>query len=116
VNFLKIDVEGREPLVLKGALRSFERGIVDAVYVKLSDGNLVRSGYRPDQCLSILNGAGFDLFYCKSVDFETGVVKESETLQVEINGIPLKLARVTSFPPDHQTDILAIHSGLQVMS
>lgn len=116
VNLLKIDIEGMEGFALKGALNSFQRGIVDAVYVEISAENLARSDSRPEDCFSTLTSAGFDLYYCKPADFESGVARESEVARIIVNDQQLKLARLSDFPAGHQTDLLAIHRNSAILS
>jgi len=109
INFLKMDIEGYEPVALKGAFKTLSSGKVDAVYLEVSTNNLSRLNFHSEECFSLLRKAGFELFYCKNVDFEKGVAGMGKAFILNINGYSLVVANMDSFPASHQTDILAVH-------
>jgi FkbM family methyltransferase len=59
VNLLKLDVEGYELFVLRGATRTLAN--TDVVYCELSASNSERFGYRPSDAEQLLLDAGFVL-------------------------------------------------------
>lgn len=109
IQFLKIDIEGWEPYALAGMSKSLESGLIEAVYIEISTDNLTRAGFSAGDCLAPLKKAGFDLYWCKPQD----LTHRSRLFQV--NGQPLPLAKLESFPEPYQTDILAVHSQSNVV-
>ena len=109
INFLRMDIEGYEPLALKGAIDTLKSGKVNAAYIEVSTYNLSRYGFYPEDIFGILKETGFELFYCKSSDFENKIADENSSFTLNINKYSLKVANLTNFPKEHQTDILAIH-------
>lgn len=115
INFLKIDVEGWEVRVLKGAMNSLTAGIVDTIYMEASTLNLSRAGFSAEDCFSLLRDAGFYLFYVKRGDFESGMADRSKAFKLDVSGTSLTVAKVENFPTCHLTDILAIHRSSQLL-
>ncbi len=111
ISLLKIDIEGCEPLALKGAMKSLSAGIVDAIYMEVSTPNLSRAGFCPEDCFALLGNMGFYMFYVKPIDFELGIADRNKAFALNINGYPLVVAKLDNFPDNHQTDILAIHKS-----
>jgi FkbM family methyltransferase len=115
INFLKIDVEGCEPLVLRGAVESLTAGIVDAVFAEVSAAHLARGGFGVSDVLEPLRAAGFDLYWCKGVDLESGRVGGREIVRGTINGHALRLAALHEVPPSIHTDILAVRRAARLL-
>lgn len=112
VNFLKIDIEGWEPMALKGGYNSLASGIIEAIYIEISSTNLARSGFSVMDCIAPLRQKGFRIFYVKSADFESGIAQKNKTFIIYVNGYPLKVAELNAFPEyNYQTDVLAIHES-----
>ncbi len=107
IELLKIDIEGYEPLALRGARNSLNNGVIKAVYIEISEAYLARNNFRPADCFEILRDSGFDLFYCKETDFQSGVAGNRHD-EMTINGQIVKVAPLLKFPERHQTDILAL--------
>lgn len=61
VSLLKIDVQGAEPLVLKGASRSLQKGLIDVVYTEMILQPTYHGQLRFDKQLGCFYDAGFDL-------------------------------------------------------
>jgi FkbM family methyltransferase len=59
IGFLKIDVEGAELRVLRGAERLLRTQAIDALYTEVEPGNLVRFGESRDTLAALLLGAGY---------------------------------------------------------
>jgi FkbM family methyltransferase len=108
VNLMKMDIEGHEPLALRGAQKSLEQGVFDSIYVEVSTSNLSRNNFRVTDCLNLLKNSGFELFYCKPADFQILSLGERSYI-IDINGSSLKVAPLIHFPDSYQTDILAVH-------
>ncbi len=107
VDLLKLDVEGLEPSVLRGAARSLQAGVVSAVYVEVSSSNLARQGFDPEDVLGPLRSANYELLYVKEVDFRR-LARRAAVTTVTVNGRALRVAPVGVFPSGHQTDVLAV--------
>jgi len=108
VNLMKMDIEGYEPLALRGARKSLEQGVFEAIYVEVSTSNLARNNFRVSDCLDLLKNSGFELFYCKPADFQILSLGERSCI-IDINGSSLKVAPLIRLPDPYQTDILAVH-------
>ena len=115
INFLKIDIEGWEPRALKGTKNSLVTGVIDTIYIEISTLNLLRAGCMVEDCFTLLKDAGFVLFYVKDADFESGLADQGKAFALNINGYPLRVATLDSFPVEHQTDILAIHKSSEFL-
>ncbi len=112
VNLIKMDIEGHEPLALKGAASSLRNGLIDAIYLEVSTVNLARGNYYPKDCFDLLQNFGFKLYYCKPVDFQTKDLILAPYI-VQINDQNLPVADLEAFPSSYQTDILAVRSNLR---
>jgi FkbM family methyltransferase len=111
INLLKIDVEGWEVHALRGAMNSLTSGIVDAVYIEASTENLSRAGFSVEDCFSLLKDAGFHLFFFRSNDFKSVIADKRRILNLNINGYPVKVARLSGPAAEYHTDILALHKS-----
>ncbi len=111
VNFLKIDIEGSEPAALRGLNNSLSSGIIEVIFIEISTINLARSGFSVKDCFEILEQTGYRLFYVKEADFSSGIAKNEKALTLQINGFPLKVSELDSFPDNYQTDMLAIREN-----
>ena len=111
IDFMKMDVEGWEPLALRGGINSFIGGVVPALYMELSTINLARNKFTPWDCLDFLKAAGFSLFYCKQADFIAGVADDKKAFTLHVNGRGIRVAPLENLPEQYQTDVLAIHES-----
>ncbi|AFY71120.1 methyltransferase FkbM family [Thalassoporum mexicanum PCC 7367] len=112
INFMKLDIEGWEPLAIKGAMRTIQNGTIDAIYTEVIDQNLSRSGYTSAAFIDMLKAGGFELFYFKQSDLNH--LSDSylgDRFSLDINGYPVALAKLKGFPAEHHSDILAIHKN-----
>jgi FkbM family methyltransferase len=108
VNFMKMDIEGWEPLAALGCSSAFKAGIVDAIYTEFVESHLMRSGYTLRSYCELLTYFGFCVFYyvpCK----ENHRGRENVHF-LNINGaqIPVEPINIDSVRAEY-TDILAIH-------
>jgi FkbM family methyltransferase len=60
VRFLKIDVEGHEPAVLRGAGRALASGQIEYVLIELAGAVMTRSGGSAAALIDVLEGHGYD--------------------------------------------------------
>ncbi len=111
IKLLKIDIEGWEVHALRGAMNSLASGIVDAVYIEASTENLSRAGFSVEDCFGLLRDAGFHLFFFRSNDFKSGIADRRGVLNLNINGYPVKVARLSGLAGEYHTDILAVHKS-----
>lgn len=63
VNVIKIDVEGAEPLVLKGAENLISRSKELYIIMELIHDNLDKLGYNPSSYFKYLQGLGLDIYF-----------------------------------------------------
>lgn len=106
VTFMKLDIEGYEPYALRGLVRSFQNGIVKAIYVEASPETLARAGFAMNDLVGLLREGGFAVFLCKPEDIAR--VPTAEWFSCRICDLPLRLAPL-NVEIDFQTDFLAIH-------
>jgi FkbM family methyltransferase len=111
IHFLKVDIEGWEVRALKGAINSLATGVIENIYIEVSTTNLSRAGFSAEDCFVLLRDNGFQLFYVRALDFESGIADTRKAFTLDINGCLLKVARIEEFPKKHLTDILAIHNS-----
>lgn len=111
VNFLKMDIEGYEPLALDGMKNSLIKGLVDVIYLELNPQMLYRFGFTTEELFNFLRKANFRIFYVRASDFEFGIADREKAFAVDTYGTPITVSEITSFPGEHQTDILAIHKA-----
>jgi FkbM family methyltransferase len=118
ITFMKLDIEGFEPLALKGAIKSLSHGIIETIYIEISSMNLARLGFKAEECFSLLKNSGYHLFYCKHSDIESKTFNRNKTFKLNINGESLLVVKLDDFPfpSNHQTDILAIHKTSQFLN
>jgi len=107
VPLVKLDIEGLEPRAIEGARRSLSSGRIEAVYLEVSAPNLARQGFSPAATLSALGEAGFEVFFVRDADLRAG--DAARAVVIEVGGAAIRAERVGAFPPDHQTDVLAVH-------
>lgn len=107
IDFMKIDVEGHELQVLKGARKSLEKGAVKVIYMEASWANWERNDRPLSDCFDLLKETGFSLFYVKDVDFQT--CSKDGVFSIRTQNETLRLRPLKDFPEGHQTDILAVH-------
>jgi hypothetical protein len=105
---MKMDIEGWEPYAIQGCAKSFREGKIDALYIEISSMNLKRSKMCSQELIEYLRSLELEVFYCKSDDF----LRLTDTpVTLRINSQDIQVAPVTSFPDNHQTDLLAIHKS-----
>lgn len=111
IDFMKMDIEGAEPLALRGAEKSLRAGVIKILYLEISCETLSRFGFTEADCLAFLKEAGFSLFHVKDVDFQKGIADTKAAFNLNVNGVPLRLSPVKKDLGSHETDILAIHAS-----
>lgn len=108
VGFLKIDVEGWELRVLKGAARSLQRGLVQAGFVEIAPTELERAGTSADEVQSFLLSCGFDLYFAGLSRPEDP--SDTKWRRLDVNGTVLKFAPAYPLPESFvQDDLLILH-------
>lgn len=107
VTVLKLDIEGSEPLALRGLQRTLQRKAVDVIYVEVLPENLRRLGFTPRDVVSPLHAAGFATYYCREADQRR--IPEADWRSVSVNGASLRLALMRDDGPPFGTDLLAVH-------
>ncbi|MDA1008102.1 MAG: FkbM family methyltransferase [Planctomycetota bacterium] len=78
VDFIKIDVEGHEHAVLRGAAQTIARWH-PTICIELSTGMAQRSGSTPQEVLDLLLNAGYAFV---SIDMKSGVVHRVSPLEI----------------------------------
>jgi FkbM family methyltransferase len=116
VAFTKIDIEGYESHALRGAKDSLKNGILEVIYLEVSEPLLRRNGVTVGECLLPLVDAGYSLFSCKEKDLAKAEAHGGCQRILRVGRSILRVLPVTSFdfPAGFASDILAIHrnSGL----
>jgi FkbM family methyltransferase len=107
VPLMKMDIEGLEPMAIEGARRSLSSGRIESIYLEVSAPNLARRGLNPAATLSALGDAGFEVFFVREADLRRG--DDTRTRVLEVAGAAIRARAVDEFPPNHQTDVLAVH-------
>jgi len=109
VAFTKIDVEGHEVCVLRGARDALTEGRLEAIYFEVANDTWSRQGFTFQDGFALLRHRGYQLFFCKSQD----LAGHPKGYVLKINGFDLPVAEVgsTPFPDNYRSDLLAIHSS-----
>jgi FkbM family methyltransferase len=111
VAFTKIDIEGYECHALRGAKNSLKNGVLEVIYLEVSEPLLRRSGFTVEECLGPLVDAGYSLYFCKEKDLlkaKVGSVSQ-QVLTLGQSTLPVISVNSFDFPAGFGTDILAIH-------
>jgi FkbM family methyltransferase len=110
VNFLKIDIEGKELCALKGLAAAFRRQAIEVIYSELATDVLHRYDLAPPQLVKFLEYNGFRVFYCRDKDLSEG---QSATVRFTRSGLnQLPLVEYKPLTGNLRTDVLAIHEML----
>jgi len=109
VSFAKMDIEGWEPMALKGCLRSLRQGIFKAIYVEVVPELLRRNGFSVEDVLSLPRENGYEFFFCKQGDHNEATIPAASWQERTVCGHRMLLAPVTSYPLSRGTDLLAVH-------
>lgn len=117
IDFLKIDIEGWEPLAIEGASESLNQGRIDAIYTEFIPSHLSRTKYSPQRYGQMLQDFGFDLFECGQPGLNVSNVEETESVTIEVNEYNLSLIPLDlhNMPPriySNVQNILAIHKNV----
>lgn len=115
IAFLKVDVEGWELHVLRGAQKALATGKVEAGFIEVSPDALRRAGSCAGDLLDLLTNLGFDLYFAGMWDCDDphGLT----WARVPINGVSLRFAAATPLPTTFvQGDVLVIHRSTPLAS
>jgi hypothetical protein len=111
-----MDIEGSEPLALKGARTSLLKGIIKAIYIEVSTENLRRQGKTTKDSIDPLRESGFNLFWCKAQDFDSFPQLARSGVRILSRCGSFMVSPIDYFPEDYQTDILALHCDTPLMT
>lgn len=116
IAFTKIDIEGYEPHALRGAVNALRAGILEVIYLEVSEPLLKRSGFTTRDCLTLLTQAGYSLYFCKDKDLSSAALKGREPQFLKVAGSRIPIAKVDSldFPEGFASDILAVHRNCRL--
>lgn len=109
VDFAKMDIEGWEPMALKGCVRSLRKGIFKAIYVEVVPELLNRNGFSVEDVLNLPRENGYEFFFCKQNDHNEAMIPAASWQERTVCGHRMLLAPVTSFQLSRGTDLLAVH-------
>lgn len=104
IDFMKIDIEGWEPLAIKGASKSLSQGKIDVIYTEFIPSHLSRAKYSAKSYGQMLQNFGFDLFDCDQTELNTS--NKSVTIKINDCNLDLTPLDISNMPPK-------IHSGVQ---
>jgi FkbM family methyltransferase len=80
VDIIKIDVEGAEILVLKGAHRILSANPCLKLFIEFSPVIIRRAGYEPSEFLAILHSYGFKIYVIDEENYTTRLVGNSSKI------------------------------------
>ncbi len=108
IAFMKVDVNGLEPLVMRGAARALAAGTVEAAFVEVAPDSLAVAGVSPAELVAMLRGFGFDAYFCAL--WERPDPHGSTWARVPVNGTVLRFAGAWPLPPTYvQGDVMFVH-------
>jgi FkbM family methyltransferase len=110
IAFLKMDVNGSEPFALRGTARALAAGTVEAAFVEVARESLAPTGVSADDLLRLMQGFGFDAYFCALWDKPDpfGLT----WVWVPVHGALLQFASASPLPPSYvQGDVLFLHRG-----
>ncbi len=104
----KLDIEGYEPLAVRGAEAAMREGRVPAVFTEVKGTLLKRYGYTVEGYYRLLRGCGYRLFFVRARDLER-VRGSASVKSINVNGIELRLCEIDVAGEATETDIIGIH-------
>ena len=114
ISVIKLDIEGAEPLAMRGLQRTLARGAIDVIYIEVLPENLQRMDFTPGDVIRQLKEAGFNLYYCRYADHER--IAQVSWKNVTISGKNLRLAPMHGQEQEVSTDLLAVHCSKNIFS
>jgi FkbM family methyltransferase len=106
VDLLKLDVEGYELSVLRGAADALQRRAIKAIYFEYFEKFLIRVA-PPDELIAFLDGAGYEVCFCRQHDIAR-VGGGTHTLATGLPGHGTPLTPVRGRVRPAMTDLLAV--------
>lgn len=118
VDLMKVDVEGWELHVLRGARSALRSGKVKSLYIEIATPHLRRAGTTAGEVLGRLEECGFDVYWCKTVALCQAHEQPPLSSSIGVNGVNLRVDRVRpdALPREMLTDWLAIHRSLAIQA
>jgi FkbM family methyltransferase len=100
IDILKLDVQGGEPLVLRGAERMLGRGAIRLVYVEIITVPCYAEQLQLDQCLSMMRKYGFSFhnFYDLHSS-QSGQLKQCDAIFIRRNDRDFSSEKTTNATP-----------------
>lgn len=105
IALLKIDVEGHELAVLRGALESLSAHRIQAIYFEYFEKNLAPV-HAPPMLIEFLGVRGYEVCFCRAADLESRAPSHTLREGVPGHGLPLLPVSGHQLPP--MTDLLAV--------
>jgi FkbM family methyltransferase len=113
VSFLKLDVNGPELQVIRGAAESYERGIIGASLVEVVPSSLAGWGATAEDLFSLMDRFGFDGYFCGL--WERPDPYGLSWARVDVHGTTVRFAMARPLPAVYTSgDVLFVHRTTEV--
>jgi FkbM family methyltransferase len=106
VNFLKIDVEGFELEVLRGAEHALSKKEIGAIYFEYCE-KWLRRNHEPRQLLDYLGSLNYEVCFCRAADLAAYGDREP-TVLTNLAGSTIRLLAIDGLSVPETTDLIAI--------
>src|SRR5581483_4859854 len=109
INFLKVDVDGGDPFVLRGAARALADGRIESLFVELMGETLSHADDTPEDIVVMMEQSGFDACFCR-ISSHLQEKGQYRGLSAPVNNNQIQFTLVPRpVPNDFHGDALFLH-------